>query len=131
MNSVTISILIGIVVLIGVYNYFAYDLKKQKEAKLPENLTKWYENILFLIENTELSTIFAFVSNDGEKITFKEKTNSRNLFLLLHIDNIYITIVDDNGIEISRVETNNPGRTMGGDDEDNITMLYDLYKRAY
>ena len=131
MNSVTISIIIGIIVIIGIYFYLVYDLKKQKAAKLPENLTKWYADMISLIENTELSTIFTFVSNDGEKITFKEKTNSRNLFLLLHIDNIYISILDENGNEIKRVETDRPGRTMGGYDDYNIENLYNVYSRAF
>jgi len=130
MNKGVLAILIGIIFLLGFIVYNKVGEKKMKKSKKPEKLAYYLRSFINLINNTELSTIFSIISNDGEFLIFKEKTLSRNLFIVLSYDQIYISLRDEVGVEIERFNSN---RKVVFDLYDDIWIdtLHELYLQTF
>jgi hypothetical protein len=130
MNNGVLGLLIFVTLILSYVIYDRISVNKLKSKKDPAELSKWLKNFTNLISNTELSTIFIFESNDGEFYIYKEKTKSRNLYLLLTYQKMYISIKNDSGEEIKRYVARNP-IYLDPTDDYLIETLNELYLKSF
>lgn len=97
---------------------------KVTDAEVLESIFYEYVDLL-KDKDYPLSYVFEFHSNDGVDLIYKEKTTSRNLFLLRNKKRIALKQIDDQNTEIFYAER--PCSRIVTDDFKIVKIIHELY----
>jgi hypothetical protein len=94
------------------------------KKETPESLERKFPDYFKMFENSIMGFIFKFHDNDGNDITFKENTESRNVLLKRNFERIELIKYD----KMNNVVFRNQKKVFRADDDkDVIKAIHELY----